>query len=172
MKINLTPAARDAIKEQVTNIDEEKWTRVYRQLHEQAYQDSTHPLIATDIGQITRFFEQECNIDPLAYMTVVPRHYHCADNDLTEFIIPNHIEMIDDSACRNCRRLTKVVIPNSVKVISDEAFFGCNDLEYIEYEGTIAQFELIDKGYRWWRRGKLVEKRTIKCSDGDIKHGD
>ena len=48
-------------------------------------------------------------------------------------------------------------------------FHGCNDLEYITYEGTMEQWKLINKGYRFWTRGRTFDPMTVKCSDGDIE---
>lgn len=65
--------------------------------------------------------------------------------------------------------LQEFVIPTSVQCIEDEAFYGCNDLEYVNYEGTIEQWNLIYKRYRFWTGGKTFDPMTIKCSDGDIE---
>ena len=51
----------------------------------------------------------------------------------------------------------------------DEAFYGCNDLEYVNYEGTIEQWNQIYKGYRFWTRSRTFDPMTVKCSDGDIE---
>ena len=51
--------------------------------------------------------------------------------------------------------LQEFVIPTSVQCIEDEAFYGCNDLEYVNYEGTIEQWNQIYKGYRFWTNSHL-----------------
>ena len=169
MKIELSAAAKDAVRNVLPLVDANKWCKVYDQFYELAYKDIQHPLKAFEIGQITKFFEQNCGLNILSETKIIPRYFHIADNDILEFIIPNHITFIDYSSFRNCRRLSKVVIPTSVQCIEDEVFHGCNDLEYINYEGTMEQWNLINKGYRFWTRGRTFDPMIVKCSDGDIE---
>jgi hypothetical protein len=170
MKVELSTAARDAVRDVLPLVDANKWCKVYDQFYDWAYRDSQHPLKAFEIGQITKFFEQNCGLDILSETKIIPRYFHIADNDILEFIIPNHITFIDYSAFRNCRRLSKVVIPTSIQSIGTETFYGCNDLEYIEYKGTMEQWNLISKDYKWWTRGKIWDARIVKCSDGDVEY--
>ena len=65
--------------------------------------------------------------------------------------------------------LQEFVIPTSVQCIEDEVFHGCNDLEYVNYEGTIEQWNQIYKGYRFWTRNRTFDPMTVKCSDGGIE---
>ena len=130
MKVELSAAAKDAVRNVLPLVDANKWSKVYNQLYEWAYKDIQHPLKAFETGQITKFFEQNCGF-----------------NILSE---------------------TKI-IPTSVQCIEDEVFHGCNDLEYITYEGTMEQWKLINKGYRFWTRGRTFDPMTVKCSDGDIE---
>lgn len=169
MKDKLSAAAKDAIRNVLSLVDANKWCEIYDQFYDWAYKDYKHPLKAFEIGQITKFFEQNCGLNILSETTVIPRQFHVADDDIVEFIISNHIIFIDRSAFKNCRRLSKIVIPTSVECIEAEVFDGCNDLEYINYEGTMEQWNLINKGYRFWTRGRTFDPMIVKCSDGDIR---
>lgn len=170
MKVQLSDAAKQSIRDVALLLDDDKWIKIYNQFHEWAYIDDQHPLKSAEIGQITKFFEKECGIDILQHLTIIPRRFHIADQDILEFVVPANIEMIDDSAFRNCHRLSRLVIPVSVQAIGTYAFHGCNDLEYVEYQGTMKQWGLINKDYKWWTRGRIWDKRIVKCSDGDIEY--
>ena len=170
MKVQLSDAAKQAIRDVAPLIDQDKWAKIYTLFHEWAYINDQHSLKSFEIGQITKFFEKECDIDILSQLKIIPRRFHIADQDIIEFVIPDHIEMIDDSAFRNCHRLSKLVIPTSIQSIGTETFYGCNDLEYIEYKGTMEQWNLISKDYKWWTRGKIWDTRIVKCSDGDVEY--
>ena len=46
----------------------------------------------------------------------------------TEYVIPNYISCISDSAFSNCKTLQSITIPNCTTSIEDGAFFGCDSL--------------------------------------------
>lgn len=54
----------------------------------------------------------------------------------SEFIIPKSVEMIKESAFRNCRRIRKVVFEGNVE-IKDFSFCGCTNLETVEFHGVV-----------------------------------
>ena len=170
MKVHLSDAAKQVIRDVAPLIDEENWSEIYNLFYEWAVIDVQHPLKSFEIGQITKFFETVCGIDILSQLKIIPKRFHIADEDITEFTIPNHIKLVDDSAFRNCYRLSKLVIPTSVQSIGTEAFYGCNDLEYVEYQGTMNQWSFINKDYKWWTRGRIWDDKIVKCLDGDIEY--
>ena len=53
------------------------------------------------------------------------------ENEITEYIIPNDVTAIGNSAFANCKDLTLVTIPNSIKSIGERAFQGCSSLSSI-----------------------------------------
>lgn len=54
------------------------------------------------------------------------------NNDTAEnVIIPNTVELIENSAFYGCKQLKFIVIPDSVKLIGDSAFQNCPNLEYV-----------------------------------------
>ncbi len=84
---------------------------------------------------------------------------------LTSITIPNGVTSIGDDAFRYCWGLTSITIGNGVTSIGDEAFYDCRSLTDIYFEGTMAQWEDISKGYCWNNR---TGNYTVHCSDGDI----
>ena len=72
---------------------------------------------------------------------------------------------IDQYAFASCTSLTNITIPNSVERIWWYAIRGCYSLTSITYQGTMSQWEAIDKGmWDYPETGDYV----VHCTDGDI----
>ena len=69
--------------------------------------------------------------------------------NLTSITIPDSVASISNSAFYDCTSLASVTIPNSVTSIGDYAFAFCSSLTTINYRGTEAQWNAIDKDYDW-----------------------
>lgn len=70
-----------------------------------------------------------CNIEIGNYSPTYYSHNLFINNqEVTELIIPNTVEVIQPSVFEQCSSITSVVIPNSVKNIGDYAFDGCSSL--------------------------------------------
>ncbi len=76
---------------------------------------------------------------------------------------------IGDGTFANCTALTDITIPNSVNSIGDSAFSGCTSLANITYDGTVAQWEAIEKEYEW---NDETGDYVVHCTDGDIRKGE
>ena len=68
---------------------------------------------------------------------------------LQDIVIPDGVTSIDCQAFWGCDCLTSITIPNSVTTICDQAFDRCEHLTRITYTGTKAQWQAINKGWRW-----------------------
>ena len=92
--MSLSPQLKEFLSRQyiLNMIDNNQWNEFYNTLADFDW---------NNISDVTDFLVHTCDIDPLPF----------ADDDILEFIIPDHIKFIDYSAFRNCRRLSKVVIP-------------------------------------------------------------
>ncbi|MBB5226882.1 leucine-rich repeat domain-containing protein [Treponema ruminis] len=71
----------------------------------------------------------------------------------------------DGSAVCLDSSVTNVVIPEGVKEIANGGFFGCKRISSVEFGGTVAQWEEIEKGEHW---NDGVPAKFVKCSDGDV----
>ena len=72
---------------------------------------------------------------------------------------------IADSAFEYCTNLTTVIIPNSVTSIGGWAFEDCSGLKYVKFEGTVAEWNVIEKGISW---SLFCPFTYVECSDGDV----
>ena len=61
--------------------------------------------------------------------------------------------------------LKTITLPVSLKSIGDNAFDDCNDLETINFAGTVEQWVAISRGTDWH---KDVPATTVTCSDGEV----
>ena len=79
--------------------------------------------------------------------------------------IPEGIKSIGANAFKNCGSLSVAVIPASVTSIGAGAFSDCENLTIIEFGGTIAEWNAVDKaGYVNEYSGEFL----ISCTDGDL----
>ena len=88
---------------------------------------------------------------------------HAFDLQLTLVVVTDGVTTIGDRAFRDCMALTRVYLPESLENIGKGAFSGCNSLQFIVYDGTVEQWELVTKG-AYWADGVLVKE--VVCSDG------
>ena len=73
------------------------------------------------------------------------------------------IETIGYQAFYGCTSLESIEIPNTVNSIGSLCFVYCENLTTITYNGTIAQWQTISKGFAW---NSDVPTTKITCSDG------
>ena len=91
--------------------------------------------------------------------------YGC--ESLESVTLPRGVTKIGSSAFEGCASLKSVSIPRSVTEIGREAFIGCGNLT-VQYDGTKAQWEAIEKG--GWGYG--IGSFAVRCSDGEFSKQD
>ena len=64
-----------------------------------------------------------------------------------------------------CASITSVTIPDSVTSIGDYAFSGCDSLAFVTFEGTMAEWDAVDKDSYWNYYSSLG---AVVCSDGAV----
>ncbi len=83
---------------------------------------------------------------------------------LTSITIPDSVTSISSSAFSYCTGLTSIVIPNSVTSIGLGAFYNCTGLTNIKFNGTIAQWNAIEKDSNW--KYNVPNACNVVCTDG------
>lgn len=73
--------------------------------------------------------------------------YEC--DSLEDVTLPEGISYIGKGAFQKCESLKNVFIPRSVKHIGEFAFEHCDNLTHIKYDGTINDWDSIEKGFGW-----------------------
>ena len=82
---------------------------------------------------------------------------------ISSIVIPDSVESIGCEAFYHCKSLTSVVIGKSVVEIEPGIVGGCSSLKYIIYNGTLSQWEAIDKESLCINEGSDY---FIACTDG------
>lgn len=72
-----------------------------------------------------------------------------ANNDRTNYSVPETVKTIDESAFHNNITLKSIVIPDSVTTLADEAFLYCDSLEYIHIPSSVTEIgaDIADPAY-------------------------
>lgn len=85
--------------------------------------------------------------------------------NLASVSIGSGITSLSKELFSGCTSLTSVTLSDSLKIIGDGAFSGCASLKEIVFNGTISQWNAIEKGYEWKKNSSL---KTIHCTDGYV----
>lgn len=108
------------------------------------------------------------NIDPLDYLTKVPKSF--MDSILVEMdlILPENITAIDEFAFAGSW-VKSVSIPASCAYFSDYIFYDCRKLNYIYYKGTYDDFDKIPKATKWCSTIDSSLPVWVICTDKKVK---
>lgn len=166
------------IEQYINLITENKFEDLYKIAHREylVIEDLTNSLLQADIN-------------PLYHMTYIPRDFSYKssksidgfiipnnivgiherafyETDLTEIIIPEGVQSIYTLAFARCKELLFVTIPNSIEFIDRAVFTGCESLVEIRYNGTIEEWNKIDRHNKWLSISGVLTVKLI-CKDGE-----
>lgn len=107
------------------------------------------------------------------YDVLVPRHDYITSilptlfkgSRLKAITMTDNIVSIEKSAFEECDELTYVKLTSATQKIDSRAFADCIALTFIQYEGTMAEWNAIEKGTDW---DAGTGNYTVYCSDGTI----
>lgn len=125
----------------------------------------SYPMFITEYDEKEQEHSIECNVTSVILpdsVTEIQDGFQSCDN-LTAVDLGNGIVSIGDFAFYGCTGLTSITIPNSVTSIGLNAFENAG-LENVNYLGTIASWNSIEKDVNW-EEGLSVD--VIHCIDGD-----
>lgn len=81
-------------------------------------------------------------IEPLDYLTHIPKHYLQYNESIAEVVVPENIKGIGDSAFEGCNGLTSITIPDSVTTIGSFAFSGCKGLTSVTISDSVTSIDI------------------------------
>jgi len=87
-------------------------------------------------------------------------------DSLVNLILPDSLEYLGAAAFENCTLLQKVVLPSKLSYMGSRIFSGCEALSEIIYNGTMAQWDNIEKSEAWAKDSYITK---IKCTNGVIQ---
>ena len=85
---------------------------------------------------------------------------------LESIIIPDGVDSIKELTFDHCEALKRITIPKTVKSIAWWALSGCYSLEQIVFNGTIEEWNAIEKAEGW--NEETSATCVVHCTDGDI----
>ena len=137
-----------------------------------AFRDCTQLTNVTISNSVTTIgYDAFCCCENLKTITI-PNSVKSIDSyafnyctSLTSITIPTGVSEIHNYAFQYCFGLRNITIPNSVSIIGFYAFSGCLNLTSIVFEGTIANWNSIQKPPNW---NLYVPATEVICSDGVI----
>lgn len=144
------------------------------------------------ISYLTKIF-YDVGIDPLLYMEKVPDFFlldqkgifqinipkniktigksSFFNTDITELVIPEGVEFIEQYAFENCKLLKNIKLPSTLKfnvnkISMYDAFHNCPNLKNIRYAGTKEEF----KRLFFFNLKNINYRVLITCQDGKMKY--
>lgn len=94
---------------------------------------------------------------------ILPPGFFYKDRTLKDFVIPDNVGIIGDSAFEECAYLTQITLPKSVKRICISAFANCFSLETLIFEGSENDWMDIDFEDLWdYKAGLNTSKNHFK----------
>lgn len=79
--------------------------------------------------------------------------------------IGDSVEVLPDYIFKKCTGLKTVILSSSVTLIGSNVFAGCPNLTTIKFNGTLMQWQNIQKDKSWSENSTI---KIIYCTDGDI----
>ena len=166
------------IEQYISLITENKFEDLYRiALRESVViEDLTNSLLQADINPLEHmsyvpqefFYKSTKSIDgfiiPNNIVDIRERAFY--ETDLTEIIIPEGVQSIYTLAFARCKDLLFVTIPHSIDFIDRAVFTGCESLAEVRYNGTLEEWDKIDRHDKWLSISGVLTAKVI-FKDGE-----
>lgn len=105
------------------------------------------------------------SIDIPNSVTVIDQAAFSGCKGLVSVVIPDSVSLIESAAFADCTLLESITIGNGVTKIGRQTFDGDSSLRNITFNGTMEQWNAIEKE-SYWRRS--VPATYVQCTDGQV----
>ena len=85
---------------------------------------------------------------------------------LESAIVPEGAKELAVIEFEQCSSLKKIFLPSTLKKINVDAVYRCDTIEQIVYNGTVEQWNAIEKSESWYRD---VPTFRVICTDGEVE---
>ncbi len=144
----------------LTSINVDENNHYYKSIDENLYSKDGTALIQYAIGKTDTSFTIPDSVTSIGEGAFS----NCAS--LTSITIHDSVTSIGYGAFFFCDSLTEVTIPDSVTSIGGNAFYMCRNLKEITFNGTVAEWNAINKRYNW---NYNIPATEVICSDGVVE---
>ena len=167
------------IEQHIDLITENKFEDLYLLALEKeiGVEDLTNTLYKADINPLKHMsyipvkflYESKQSVDGFVIPDGIDsiRQYAFYETDLTEIVIPEGVTSIYSRAFGSCKDLLFVTLPHSIDFIDRAVFIGCHALAEIRYNGTIEEWNQIDRYDKWMSLSGAYTAKLI-CKDGEL----
>ena len=175
----MTPEVKQFIEQNIDAINDCDFYYVYKNVPTEIRLHHT--------SELTEAF-LKAGINPLEYMHIVPINFlKACVHSIADFVIPSNIRSIEAHAFSatdfvhlvipegvqelkvrafsSCTELETVSLPSTLDYIENSVFSRCRNLKTVTYNGTLAQWDNIDKYDNWLSAARSIEVDLV-CSDG------
>lgn len=136
----MTSTTKEIIEKYISLIEADKWDEFFETIQNIWIPQSVRNVVQT---------LEECEIDPMPYLSFIPEGYYCCSpqskayipsnitricykafyaSDIEEITIPNSVIEVEEGAFEACDFLKHVLFAEGTKYIQNLAFFECDAL--------------------------------------------
>ncbi len=165
---SVTSIGDDAFYEctSLTSIEVDENNAIYKDIDGNLYTKDGITLIQYAIGKTITSFKIPDSVTRIGMMAF----RNCTS--LTSVTIGDSVTSIGNFAFYYCTSLTSIVIGDSVTSIGGYAFYNCISLTSITFNGTVREWNAIEKGADWNGYANLkVPAAEVVCTDGSVVSG-
>ncbi len=124
------------------------------------------PVKAIGSKAFERCYNLESITIPSSVTTIGDRAFSRCSS-LSTIVIPEGVTTIGTLAFSNCGELDSVSLPSSLTTLQGAPFFESYTLQNIDFNGTTAQWDSIEKVDNW--HTSMSVALTVTCTDGVIE---
>lgn len=169
MKIKTTKKWIKDLPEFVSLAKQGSYKEFRKLMAEKNYVDSTGYYVEIEDGKLVGvWFKPRYLIIPDEVTRIIGKTDQ--KREVISLEIPETVPAIGNEAFKYFHALRTVILFKGLKSIGDHAFEGCVNLKNIIFNGTMSEWNQIEKAKHWTGEGEdLIAASVVHCSDGDVE---